>query len=92
MGADQSQHSTQSPIRKTETANFDFRYEGASLQSNCLFSKTGGTGGGARETGGKTRENSFSGYRKDMIGGGFENDNNCYWLEVGTDVVKRIDQ
>ena len=80
MGAEQSTH--QSPVhhqtqqlRKTETANFDFRHDGT-IQRSFLVEAVGDprTKGRLENTRGKEKR-----------------DNNYYWLEVGMDVVKKID-
>ena len=81
MGAEQSSH--QSPghhqpqqLRKTETANFDFRHDGATIQRSFLVEAVG-----EARTEGKL-ENTRSKEKRDK---------NYYWLEVGMDVVKKID-
>ena len=82
MGAEQSSeqaasHHRPQQLRKTETANFDFRQDGATLQRSFLVEA-----GGESRTEGR-RENTR---RKEKT-----RDNNYYWLEVGMDVVKKID-
>ena len=82
MGAEQSQQPGQNPIRKTETANFDFRYERPSLENKSPRSQ------------GSSQRNTWEGNKspqsKERIDSSSKNDNSYYWLEVGTDVVKRI--
>ena len=80
MGAEQSTH--QSPVhhqtqqlRKTETANFDFRHDGT-IQRSFLLE---GSGGESRNEGRQEKINKEN------------RDKNYYWLEVGMDVVKKID-
>ena len=81
MGAE---HSTSQPashhqpqqVRKTETANFDFRHDGATIQRSFLVE----TGRQYRTEGGQEKTRSKE-----------NRDNNYYWLEVGMDVVKKID-
>ena len=91
MGADQSRDSSfqgSGSVRKTETANFDFRSEVPSRFANeDRTSKNSGSSSWNKpainnfsSTNNKTGETSLNDPR-----------NNCYWLEVGMDVVKRLD-
>ena len=86
MGADQSRDSFQGNVRKTETANFDFRSEVPSRFSNEDRRSIGSNSWN------KPTINNFSS-TKHKTGETALNDsrNNCYWLEVGMDVVKRLD-
>ena len=63
MGAEHSQQTQQSSPRKTETANFDFRYDGPTLE----------------------RDHPQTGLE------GKESDKNYFWLEVGLDAVKKME-
>ena len=81
MGAEQSSaqsssHTGGQQLRKTETANFDFRHEGATLQRGFLLEASGKSAGEGRQEWRRNKESR---------------DSNCYWLEVGMDVVKKID-
>ena len=81
MGAEQSQQPGQNSIRKTETANFDFRYERPTIENKILRSQA------------TYRRNMFEGNkslqsRRERIDSSAMHDNSYYWLEVGTDVVK----
>ena len=80
MGAEQSSHHSPShhqpqQLRKTETANFDFRHDGATIQRSFLLEAGGdpGTKGRLETTRSKEKRDKY------------------YWLEVGMDVVKKID-
>ena len=80
MGAEQStdqspSHHQPQQLRKTETANFDFRHDGPTIQRSFLEAV------GDPRTKGRL-ENTRSKEKRD---------NNYYWLEVGMDVVKKID-
>merc|ERR1712002_888067 len=77
MGADQSREFS---TKKTETANFDFRFD---FQNKIDDSSS-------KE---KNKENSWKQKTEELIELKSEVDfnNQCYWLEVGMDVVKRID-
>ena len=81
MGAEQStaQSSTQprgQQLRKTETANFDFRHEEGTTQRSFLPEASGMSGTEGRQDTTRSKESR---------------DSNYYWLEVGMDVVKKID-
>ena len=89
MGADQSRDSFQGSgsVRKTETANFDFRSEVPSR-----FSKDEKSSDRSSNSWTKPTFNNFQS-TKTKTGETSLNDSrsNCYWLEVGMDVVKRLD-
>ena len=78
MGAEQSagQPPAHHPgqLRKTETANFDFRHDGTTIQRSFLLE--------AGESRNERRQEKMNKENRDK---------NYYWLEVGMDVVKKID-
>ena len=81
MGAEQSTsqaaaHHQPQQVRKTETANFDFRHDGATIQRSFLVEAGRQTRTEGRLENTRSKENRDKGY---------------YWLEVGMDVVKKID-
>ena len=73
MGAEQSREPA---LRKTETANFDFRFDQPFKKDNEESTQSNHT---------STSINKKTGCREPNMKTG------DYWLEVGLDVVKRLD-
>ena len=74
MGAEQSRECN---TKKTETANFDFRFDFANKNEDSIGKE-------------KNTETSWKQKTEELKSEGDFN-KQCYWLEVGMDVVKRID-
>ena len=77
MGAEQSRDGA--PLRKTETANFDFRFDQPNKNESTKSSPSHANIEKKTEHWSKEQKMNTSG------------DNNSCWLEVGMDVVKRLD-
>ena len=90
MGAEQSRDGAHTGFKRTEIANFDFR--------DNDFSKDGSTGYQQRQRGSNERYNNNDrrmGKECDddskSRNVSHNNRSNTYWLEVGMDVVKRLE-
>lgn len=92
MGAEQSRDGAHTTgFKRTEIANFDFRDDD--------FSKDGSTGNQQRQRGSNEWYNNNNGRRMgkecdtDSKSRNISHNNrsNTYWLEVGMDVVKRLE-
>ena len=99
MGAEQSRDSSGFGPKKTETANFDFRFEKLSKQEAAAVRSTVQSFGYQSYQSQKPRPPHQTrhfepdpGYSKPQESRQRpEHGTNCYWLEVGMDVVKRLE-
>ena len=99
MGAEQSRDSSGFGPKKTETANFDFRFEKLSKQEAAAVRSTVQSLGYQSYQSQKPRPPHQTrhfepdpGYSKPQESRQrHDHATNCYWLEVGMDVVKRLE-
>ena len=102
MGAEQSRDNSGFGPKKTETANFDFRFEKLSKQEAAAVRSTVHSLGYQSSPPQKPRpphqtrhQPHFEpdpGYSKPQESRQRpDHGTNCYWLEVGMDVVKRLE-